>query len=59
MKSPRTMLVPLLSGAAFAMPASAHFTGSITPHWHEGDAVGLLVVVALTGLAAWLDRRGR
>ncbi len=59
MKSPRTMLVSLLAGAAFALPASAHFTGSVAPHWHAGDAVGLLVVVALTGLAAWLDCRGR
>ena len=59
MKSPRTILASLLCGATFALPASAHFTGSVTPHWHAGDALGLLVVVGLTGLAAWLDRRGR
>ena len=59
MKSPRTSLVSLLSGAAFALPASAHFTGAVAAHWHAGDAVGVLVVVTLTGVAAWLDRRGR
>ncbi len=59
MKLARTMLVFMLSGAALAPSASAHFTGTGTPHWHSGDALGLLVVIALTGLAAWIDRRGR
>ena len=44
---------------AIASPASAHITSGALPHWHAGDAVGILVVVALTGLAAWIDRRGR
>ncbi len=59
MTSPRTLLAALLSGACFTLPASAHLTTAATPHWHAGDAVGVLVVVALTGIAAWLDRRGR
>ena len=42
-----------------ALPAMAHLTGAATPHWHAGDAWGVLVVVGLTAAAAWLDRRGR
>ncbi len=58
MKSSIRTLFSLLSGA-FALPASAHFANAGAPHWHSGDAVGLLVVVALTGVAAWIDRHGR
>ena len=28
-----------------------------TPHWHADDVWGVLAVVALTAVAAWLDRR--
>jgi hypothetical protein len=42
-----------------ALPALAHVTAGATPHWHLGDLWGVLVVLALTGAAAWLDRRTR
>ena len=42
-----------------ALPAMAHLTSGATPHWHAGDAWGVLVVIGLTAAAAWLDRRGR
>jgi hypothetical protein len=42
-----------------AAPALAHVSNAATPHWHAGDAWGVLAVIALTGAAAWLDRRGR
>ena len=42
-----------------ALPALAHVTSGPTPHWHAGDVWGVLAVVALTGAAAWLDRRTR
>ena len=42
-----------------ALPALAHVSNAATPHWHIGDAWGVLVVVGLTAAAAWLDRRGR
>ena len=58
MTTPRTFLVTLLSGAA-SLPATAHVTHAGMPHWHVGDAIGVLVVVALTAVAAWLDRRWR
>ena len=45
-----------LAAALAAFPASAHFAGA-TPHWHAGDGWGVLAVVALTTIAAWLDRR--
>ena len=55
--------LPLRLAAAFAglaaLPATAHLTTAATPHWHAGDAWGVLVVIALTAAAAWLDRRGR
>jgi hypothetical protein len=44
---------------ASALPAVAHVSGSAVPHWHAGDIRGVLAVVALTALAAWLDRRWR
>ena len=44
---------------ATALPALAHVTSAATPHWHAGDAWGVLVVIGLTAAAAWLDRRGR
>jgi hypothetical protein len=53
----------LLVGAALAgltsLPAVAHVTGVESPHWHAGDVWGVLVVIGLTAVAAWLDRRGR
>ena len=55
--------LPLRLVAAFAacaaFPAAAHLTGAAAPHWHAGDVWGVLAVIALTGVAAWLDRRGR
>ncbi len=42
-----------------ALPAMAHLTSATTPHWHAGDAWGVLVVIGLTAAAAWLDRRRR
>ena len=51
-------LVAFLAGAT-ALPALGHVTGTATPHWHAGDAWGVLVVLGLTAAAAWLDRRGR
>jgi len=42
-----------------ALPALAHVTSGAAPHWHAGDAWGVLVVIGLTAAAAWLDRRGR
>ncbi len=42
-----------------ALPAMAHLASAATPHWHAGDAWGVLVVIGLTAAAAWLDRRGR
>ena len=47
-----------LIAATAALPASAHIAGA-TPHWHVGDGRGVLAVVALTAVAAWLDRRRR
>jgi len=51
-------LAAFLAGAT-ALPALAHVTSTATPHWHAGDAWGVLVVIGLTAAAAWLDRRGR
>ena len=45
--------------ALAALPASAHVTAGAIPHWHADDIRGVLAVVALTGIAAWLDRRWR
>ena len=55
---PSLRLVAFLAGAT-ALPALAHVTSAATPHWHAGDAWGVLVVIGLTAAAAWLDRRGR
>ena len=54
--------LPSLSTAVVgltAVPATAHLTSAATPHWHAGDAWGVIVVIGLTAAAAWLDRRGR
>ena len=51
-------LAAVVAGAS-AVPALAHVTSAATPHWHAGDAWGVLVVIGLTAAAAWLDRRGR
>jgi len=54
---------PLRIAAALAgfvaLPALAHVSAAATPHLHDGDGWGVLAVVALTALAAWLDRRRR
>jgi hypothetical protein len=42
-----------------ALPASAHIAAAATAHWHAGDGWGVLAVIALTAIAAWLDRRRR
>jgi hypothetical protein len=47
-----------LAGLA-ASPAFAHVAAGATPHWHAADVWGVLAVVALTAVAAWLDRRWR
>ena len=44
---------------AACLPALAHVSSAATPHWHAGDAWGVLAVIGLTAVAAWLDRRGR
>ena len=55
--------LPLRLAAALAaltaLPALAHVSSEATPHWHAGDAWGVLAVIGLTAAAAWLDRRGR
>ena len=51
-------LAAALAGTT-ALPALAHVTSGAAPHWHAGDAWGVLVVIGLTAFAAWLDRRGR
>jgi len=51
-------LAAFLAGGT-VLPALAHVTSAATPHWHAGDAWGVLVVIGLTAAAAWLDRRGR
>ena len=51
----------LVAGAVVTanLPVMAHVTSSEGPHLHAGDGWGLLVIAVLTGLAAWLGRRGR
>ncbi len=44
---------------SLAVPALAHVDVVAALHVHDGDGWGLLAVVALTALAAWLDRRWR
>jgi hypothetical protein len=51
-------LAALLAGST-ALPAFAHVSSAAAPHWHAGDAWGVLVVIGLTAIAAWLDRRGQ
>ena len=51
-------LAAVLAGLT-AVPALAHVSSAAAPHWHAGDAWGVLVVIGLTAAAAWLDRRGR
>ncbi|HEY2559614.1 MAG TPA: hypothetical protein VGI48_07910 [Caldimonas sp.] len=55
----RPFRIAVALAGSVALPAFAHFTGSATPHWHAGDAWGVLAVIALTAIAAWLDRRFR
>ena len=57
MKRLHVPVLGLCAGLAVALPASAHIASAGAPHWHAGDAIGLLAVVALTGVAAWIDRR--
>jgi H+/Cl- antiporter ClcA len=59
-------LAPALRCAAWATaatltttPAWAHFTSQAAGHWHASDTWGVLIVAALAGVAAWLDRRSR
>jgi len=58
-----TYRLPLRLAAALAaltaLPTLAHVSSATTPHWHAGDAWGVLAVIGLTAAAAWLDRRGR
>ena len=54
----RLRVVAAVAGLA-VLPALAHVSASATPHLHDGDGWGVLAVVALTALAAWLDRRRR
>jgi hypothetical protein len=42
-----------------ASSAFAHVAAGAMPHWHADDVWGVLAVVALTAVAAWLDRRWR
>jgi hypothetical protein len=51
--------VLLTLAGGLAAPAFAHFTPGATPHAHAGDTSGLLVVVVLVAIAAWIDRRQR
>jgi hypothetical protein len=51
--------LPALLAGSTALPAFAHVSSAGAPHWHIGDAWGVLVVIGLTAIAAWLDRRGR
>jgi len=53
------MSAPRITAALAALtasPAFAHMSGPL-PHLHAGDVAGVLVVVALTACAAWIDRR--
>ena len=59
MKSRLPLRLVAAFGAFAALPAAAHLTAAAAPHWHAGDVWGVLAVIALTGVAAWLDRRGR
>ncbi len=58
-RPPAPRIVAALVVVAASLPASAHIVAGSTPHWHAGDGWGVLAVVALTAIAAWLDRRRR
>ena len=55
----RPMRISALLLAAFTAPAFAHVTSSGAPHAHGSDVSGLIAVVALVAIAAWIDRRQR
>ena len=55
----RPLRLAVILGGLTTLPALAHLTSAAAPHWHAGDAWGVLAVIALTAAAAWLDRRGR
>ena len=59
MKHRLSLRLPAALAALTALPALAHVSSAATPHWHAGDAWGVLVVIGLTAAAAWLDRRRR
>jgi len=42
-----------------ALSVNAHLVSGATPHSHPGDVWGVLLVIALTTGAGWLDRRIR
>jgi hypothetical protein len=54
-----SLRLPAALAGLTALPALAHVSSAAAPHWHAGDAWGVLVVIGLTAAAAWLDRRGR
>jgi hypothetical protein len=55
---PKAFLAGIAS-LSLGAPALAHMGSAAAPHVHAGDGWGLLAVAALTGVAAWLGRRGR
>ena len=59
MKTPSPASARCRLRRADRLPALAHVSSAATPHWHAGDAWGVLAVIGLTAAAAWLDRRGR
>ena len=59
MKHRRMLRLGAALAGVTALPALAHVSSAAAPHWHAGDAWGVLVVIGLTAAAAWLDRRGR
>ncbi len=59
MKSRLLLRLVAAASACAAFPAAAHLTGAAAPHWHAGDAWGVLAEIGHTAAAPWLDRRGR
>ena len=59
MKYRPSLRLPAALAGLTALPALAHVSSAAAPHWHAGDAWGVLVVIGLTAAAAWLDRRRR
>ena len=59
MSSMLSLRTAVALAAVGPLPALAHVVGGSAPHMHAGDGWGVLAVVALTALAAWLDRRRR